>query len=287
MGGAPKHGLRRLAVTGLDNGVVDPSPLQLNVSQPVMLAKAIEKVSETTGNGGGRTGLLLPDVVARVNVLDFETLPAKIKEMESLLRWRIKDSLGYSPEDAQLSYQELHRGPGFIELLVVAVKKDVLGQYLGVIEPLRGSPTLVLPATMALLPLLSDIEPGGQLLTHVCCGGVTHALVEGNRLRFWRSRRLPQQDEESTSNEVISEAARAVASVRDRLGLDVQRAWLCARPLAGEGLKQALRQALNVPVDDLPVDARFDSGLKPEEKPLLSMFAAPLAGIISNAGRSQ
>ncbi|MGH9401226.1 MAG: hypothetical protein ACRD2P_03860, partial [Terriglobia bacterium] len=192
LAGAPKGGVRRLALTGLDAGVIEPSPSQVNVAKPEMLGQAIRTVSKSIGSGGGRTALLLPDAAVRVNILEFETIPSKRNDLEALLRWRIKDSLGFAVEEARISYQETRRAAGKIELLVVAVKKDVLAQYEALIEPVRGSPATVLPATIALLPLLPESDPGVQLLTHVCSGWVTHALVEGERLRFWRSRQLAQ-----------------------------------------------------------------------------------------------
>ncbi|MGH9352640.1 MAG: hypothetical protein ACRD2G_10845 [Terriglobia bacterium] len=280
---APKRGLRRLAVTGLDAGVVEPSPSQMNVAKPEMLSQAIKVVSDAIGSGGGRTALLLPDAAVRVNILDFETLPSKKKEMEALVRWKIKDSLGFAVEEARISYQKARRAPGKIELLVIAVKKDVLAQYEAVIEDERGGPAVVLPATFTLLALLPETDPGVQLLIHVCSGWVTHALVEGERLRFWRSRQLAQN---SGTTEVVSEAARAAASARDRMGLEIARAWLCSRPLLGDGLRDALQKTLNVAVEDLPLDRTFEAGLGAEEKPLYGLFAAPLAGMILNSGRA-
>lgn len=279
---APKRGLRRLALRGLDAGVIEPSPLQMNVAKPETLDKAIRAVSSAIGNGGGRTALLLPDAAVRVNILDFETLPPKKNEMESLLRWKIKDNLGFAAQEARISYQETHRAPGKIELLVIAVKNNVLAQYEGAIESTRGGPSVILPATAALLPLLPETEPGVQLLTHVCSGWVTHALVEGERLRSWRSRQLVQSSEIA---EVVSEAARAQASARDRMGLEITRAWLCSRPLLGEGLRDSLQKTLGLAVEDLPLDRTFEAGLGAEEKPLYGLFAAPLAGMISNLGR--
>ncbi|MGH9401227.1 MAG: hypothetical protein ACRD2P_03865 [Terriglobia bacterium] len=85
---------------------------------------------------------------------------------------------------------------------------------------------------------------------------------------------------------MVSEAARAAASARDRMGLEIARAWLCSRPLLGDGLRDALQKTLNAPVEDLPLDRTFEAGLRPEEKPLYGLFAAPLAGMILNSGKA-
>ncbi|MDE3180309.1 MAG: hypothetical protein KGM47_11705 [Acidobacteriota bacterium] len=285
IGGQPKPGLRRLSVTALSGDIVNPSPILPNVSNPSALGEAIRKAVRSIG--GGRTGLILPDGAVRVSVLEFETLPAKPKEMESLLRWRIKEGLGFSPESARLSYQQIRGAEGRIEVLVAAVKPEVMAQYEAAIEAVRGVPVLALPATLALLPLLSEDEPGGQLLTHVCSGWVTHAVVEGPRLRLWRTRELGRGGAAAETEEVVSEAARAAASTRDRLGLEIRKAWLCSRPMAADGLKSALSPAVGLAVEDLEVGKNLGAGLDPGEQPLFGMFAAPLAGLISNAGRAQ
>lgn len=283
-GGGASPALRRMAVAGLDPGILDPSPAQSNVKQPEGLSQALGKISKAVGNGGGRYGLLIPDVVVRVSVLNFEALPAKAKELEALIRWKIKDSLGFPAEEAHLSYQIIHQEPSRIELLVVAVNQAVLAEYESLLEPFRGRAFLILPTTMALLPLLSEAEAGGQLLTHVCSGYVTHAVVEGERLRFWRSRRLAWPEGDQTA-EIVSEAARAAASARDRMGVEIARAWCCARPAAGDRLNPALSEALGLPVENLPCGANLEQPLSAEERPLFAPFGAPLAGLLANCGK--
>ncbi len=284
--GSGKPAVRRLAVKALDRGVVDPSASQLNLAKPDALASALLSVSKSMGAGGGPTALLLPDAAVRVCLLEFETLPSKPKEREALLAWRIKDNLGFSPDEARLSYQEMHRAPGIVELLVLAIKKAVLAEYEKAIERARGSFAFVLPASLALLPLLSQTDATCQLLTHACSGCVTHALVDGERLRFWRTRQLTRADGDSGTAEVVSEASRAAASVRDRFNLKIERAWCCSRPGGGADLIAALEAALGVPVNPLPLGTGVEAGLRPDEKPLFGLFGAPLAGMISNLGRS-
>lgn len=281
-------GVRRIAVKAVEPDVVSPSPLTPNIAKPEALSEAIAAVSKAIGNGGGRAGLLLPDGALRVCLLEFETLPSKPKDLNSLLRWRIKDSLGFAPEEARLAYQECFRSVGRVELLVLAARADVIAQYEGALEGVRGAPVLTLPATLALLPLLAGDEPGGQLLTHVCANWVTHALVEGNRLRFWRTRPL-SSGEDMGADEVISEAARAAASARDRLGVEISKAWFCSRPAPDESLRAALSATLGCPVENLTgarsaTGVLLDAALDAEERPLFGMFAAPLTGLIANAG---
>lgn len=274
----PDAGLRRLAVKGLDSGVISPSPAQKNVVKVEALASAVLDAATAVGNSGGRAALLLPDGSVRVTVLDFETLPAKKKDRDELVRWKMKESLGFPVSEARISYQETFRAQGKAEVLAIAVHEDALAQYEAALEPVRGAPFLVWPATLALLPLLPVSEEGAQLLTHICSGWITHVVVENERIRFWRSRELGRDP----ASEAAAEAARAAASARDRMGLAIAKAWFCARPFLADGTKEALSQALGMAVSDLALNPAFEAGLKLDEKPLYAMFAAPAAGMIMN-----
>lgn len=285
LSGSPA-GLRRMAMAEVIPGLVQPSATQMNISDAGELSRSLGKLRGTVGNGG-RWGLLIPDAVARVNLLRFETLPSKTAEVEALLRWRIRESLGFPPEQARLAYQTTQRGPGGVELLAVAVKDDVAAQYEAALEPhQRDSASLILPVTLPLLALLPEPEPAGQLLTHVYSGCVTHAVIEGDQLRFWRSRLLAQHEADLQVEEVLSEAARAVASARDRLGIQIGRAWRCVRTAASEALSQGLSRVLGMEAENLPLGDRLDALLSAEEKLLFRPFGAPLAAIVANAKRS-
>ncbi|MGH9327785.1 MAG: hypothetical protein ACRD2B_14040 [Terriglobia bacterium] len=279
-------GVRRVAVESLSSGVLDPSPIQPNITKPDLLARALQAVTQTVRNGGGRLGLLLPDAVARVSVVSFGTLPAKSAELKALLNWRIKETLGFAPEDAQISWQTSHTEAGMVEFLLVAIKRNVLRQYEASLKALHAAPVLILPVTLALLALLPGDEPGVQLLTHAYSGWVTHVVVEGNRLRLWRNRPLSGPVGGAGTSEIISEAARAVNSTRDRLGLEITRGWCCVRPNIDDELVQELARTLGLPVENLSLRPDFGAALGSEEKILFAPFGAPLAGLIVNSGKA-
>ncbi|MGH9444478.1 MAG: hypothetical protein ACRD3O_01895 [Terriglobia bacterium] len=273
--------LRRIGVTRLDSGIVEPSPLQLNVAEAQRLMDRLRETGKPMGARKGQVALLIPDAVARVSVLAFETLPAKKKDREALIRWRIKDTLGFAPEDASVSYQVTSDAPGSIEVLAVAVKTEILEQYETALKTFNAGIALTLPVTMALLPLLPGNGAGAQLLTHRGAGWVTNAVVTGERLRFWRSRSVASN---GGTPEIVPEAARAAASVRDRLGIEISRAWYCARPPDESGYAGQIGHELGLPVEPLPLEDSIQAALGAEERELLSSFGAPVAGLIANRG---
>src|SRR5208282_1943209 len=93
------------------------------------------------------------------------------------------------PEEARLTFQVVGNQPGALEVLGVAARGSVLAEYEAAMERLNGGPVLVLPASVALLPLLPE-DDSGQLLLHLCPGSLTAVVVASNRVRYWRTRPL-------------------------------------------------------------------------------------------------
>ncbi len=237
-----KRQVQSFVMAELPAGVLAPSANKSNVTDSAALRRTVAEVSARVGNGGGKLGLLIPDVAARVALLQFETLPEDHGEAETLVLWRMREFLPYAPEEARLSYQVLAKQAGAVEVLAVAVRGSVLAEYEAAMEGINGGPALVLPASMALLPLLPD-EEGGQLLLHLCPGALTALVMASNRVRYWRTRPL-EGNAASNPEEVGREAARVLATCQDNLSMQVQNVWFCARPPAEQEVEVALSKAL-------------------------------------------
>jgi hypothetical protein len=274
--------LRNIGVTGLSPNTVVPAVNGPNIADTADLERALKATARPVANGAARFGLLFPDGAARVSVLSFETLPESSKQAHALMRWKMKETLPYPLEEARISYQVMVRDAERIEVLAVAAKASVLAEYERALEKVYGRPALVLPATLALLPLLPSTEGLGQLLIHLCSGSITSAVTAGSRLRLWRTRQLGRPDWSELCRQAVAESARVVASCRDHLRVEISQIWLCARPQGGPGFCAELSQALAHPVELLEPDPDFGAALTGEDHNLFESFGAPAAGLIVN-----
>ena len=261
-----------------------PHPSRPNVANQEEIRRAIQEVAGVVGNGSSRVGLVVPDGAVRVAVLSFETLPDDLKDAEALVRWRMKERLPYAPEEARVSFQILSREPGQVEVLAVTARNSVLFEYEAALEPINGGPVLILPATLALLPLLPEGETGGHLLLHVHSHYVTAVVVAGSRPCLWRTRELDPATGEDPAKAVASEAARILASARDHLKIDLEQAWLCARPSASPETVSAVAGAISHEVEVLTPRPDLGAALPSEERTLFEQFGATVAGLLANAG---
>ncbi len=279
-GSSPR--LRSIGVAGLDAHTLMPLVNEPNIVNPADLSRALQAVNTAIGNGTTRFGLLLPDGAARVSILLFETLPENRKEAHALMRWRMKEALPFPLEEARISHQAVVQEAERIEVLAVAAKASVLAEYERALEQVNGGPVVVLPATLALLPLLPETEGAGQLLIHLCSGSITSTVTAGNRLRLWRTRRLGPLDSSELCRQAQAEAARVIASSRDHLKVEISQIWLCARPPAGSEFGAELSRALGHSVELLKPNPDFAAALSSEDRNLFESFGAPAAGLILN-----
>ncbi|MGO9271140.1 MAG: hypothetical protein ACLQOO_12945 [Terriglobia bacterium] len=274
--------VRRIHVAALPPQAVSPHAGHTNVTNPDAVREAATAVMSALGNGSDRFGLLLSDAATRVGVLAFESLPDDHGDAEDLVRWKLGEGLPFPAEEARIHYQVLLNQPGHVEVLAVAGRDTVLGQYESVLGPARGIPALVLPATMALLPLMPERNDAGQLLLHLCCRWVTAVVVLGSRVCFWRTREVRPGDADMVAD-VATEAARVLAGARDHMQVEMGHVWLCARPMAPAGLEGALALATGCQVKELAPAADLGSLLAGEERLDFERYGAVAAGLASNS----
>ena len=273
--------VRRMEVAELEPGALNPHPGRSNVAQAEALRRAVLTVIEAIGNGGGRTGLLVSDGAVRGVVLPFETVPESAGELESLVRWRMKQHLPFPPEDARLSCQVSRPAAGGFEVLALASASSVLSEYESALKGANGS--LILPAAAALLPLLPEESGAGQLLVNLCSGWITTVVVEANRVCLWRTRELLELLPKEQVNAVATEAARVAASARDHLKVEIGQVWLCARPPAASELATEVARVVSKQVRVLRPKSELGGTLPVAERATFERFGAPIAGLLANA----
>jgi len=273
--------VRRVAVRQIEDGALDPLAARPNLVKQEVVRRAIREVLETVGDRNDRLGVLLPDPSVRVAVLRFETLSSRREEAEALVRWKMGSILPFPAEEARVSYQLLAKTEQSVEVLAMAVRNSVVTEYEAALEDLGAGPTLVLPATAALLPLLPAGHQGSQVLVHVCSGSVTSVVVVGDGISFWRNR----QSERATApgdDEVVSEFARVVAACRDHLKSEIEDVYIYVRPPTNSSLDDEIGKVTGRRVQFLSSPESRTGGLPPAEKKILESFGMTFAGLLEN-----
>ena len=276
--------VRRMGVATLEPGSLTPHPGRPNIGNAAAVRHAVQRVRESMGDRDGRAGLLVSDGAVRVALLSFETVPDKRPELDSLVRWRMKENLPFSPEEARLSYQvspARSGGSAGFEALVLAARGSVLSEYEEALEGADGR--LILPATAALLPLLPQESAVGQLLVNLCSGWITSVVVWGDRVSFWRTREMVEREPREQAQVVATEVARVCASARDHLQVEVPRVWLCVRPPTSDDFASEVGRAVGQEIRLLAPPVEVGASLPSAERTPFERFGAPLAGLLMNS----
>ncbi len=143
-GGATKREVLFTKVVDLPGGMVIQNYASQNLHDPegltAILRDAVGAVDHHTIR---RAALSLPDSLFRVQIFDFDDLPAKRRDREHLIRWRIEKAAAFDASDIVIRYQILrHQEKGFT-LLVCAAKRDVISQYEALLVDLGLEPWAV------------------------------------------------------------------------------------------------------------------------------------------------
>ena len=275
----------RVALGDVEAGAIVPSLSRPNFAGPEEVGRKVVAVAHALGSDRGPFGVVLPDAAVRVTVLEFETLPPDRKEQEALIRWKMKPLLPFPVEEARLSFEVELREPEGIEAVVMAVRKSVAAEYESALNDLSGDVALVLPSSAALLPLLSEDAPAGELLMNISPTQLTAVVAKGRQIRLWRNQATNGTSSAEGLAGVTEEAVRTLAAAHDHLGLEIDRLRICARPRATKDWADELSRRVAREVKSLTPDPwEVGTKLTEEEGQLLEEFGATVAGLLANAG---
>lgn len=147
----------------LPAGAVLPGLTETNVADASSLTAALRQVLEAVGGMGREAALLLPDLAVRVALLEFEELPHHGEELDALVRFRLRKTLPFDPDQAALAVQVMRSG---LRRGVVAVtaSRERLNEYEDAFAAAGGRAAQVLPAGLAALMARAELGHGTLLL---------------------------------------------------------------------------------------------------------------------------
>jgi type IV pilus assembly protein PilM len=176
--------LELCSTSELAPGCVVPELTETNLRQPDAVISALR---ETLGNVGARSRdlvVVLPDAAVRVALLDFETLPEKRDEAESVVRFRLRKSLPFDVDKAKVSYQA-QTANGTVRVVAAVALNSVVAEYEAVIREAGFVPGVVLPSMLAALG--GAPADRGTLVVKVDSRTTSIAILDHQQLLLFRT----------------------------------------------------------------------------------------------------
>jgi Tfp pilus assembly PilM family ATPase len=284
-----EHGGSRVlsshASEALPAGAVEPGLNAANVHDPAALTAALKAALDQVSPRPRRVALVLPDPVAKLSLVRFDKVPAKLQDLDQLIRWQIRKGAPFKIEDAQVSWV-----PGSViagggrEYVVTVARRDVVESYERACEGAGAYAGIVDLASVNLVNAVLAGQPAGAersdwLLVHVAFDYITLAIVRGGDVIFFRSRAAERDDDLS---DVVHQTA---MYHEDRLGGGgFSRVVLAGASARGADEGARLRRDLEERVGSRiePLDFRGVVGLRDRivAGPELLDSLAPSIGVI-------
>lgn len=181
---ASDKALEVFTVRHLSPGTVVPGLGGANIQDASGLRTAVRGALAALSGGARDVIAVLPDAAVRVLLLEFEDLPAKQQERDSVIRFRLKKSLPFDVEHAALSC-DVRRSNGTIQVVAAVSPQEVVKEYEAAFRDAGYSPGVVLPSSLAALGLLDGQRPA--LMLKVDAENITVAATVNQELRLMRT----------------------------------------------------------------------------------------------------
>ena len=211
------------ALPEVDAGV---SVFRPNIGSPGEIVPRIKRLLESTGTKPGKISLIVPDNLAKVSLLTIPELPPSKKQLNEVIRFKLKRAVPFRLEDAIISYQPLAgAGPG-VTLLVVLILRAAVEQYERMFEAAGTRPGLVDLCSANLLNLCrSKIQTNGKngkgdiALLNRTEAYFSLMILHESRLVFYRCKSYgsDQQDTETARRLMSRELNTSLSYYQDKL----------------------------------------------------------------------
>jgi type IV pilus assembly protein PilM len=140
---------------------------------------------------GSEIGVVIPDSAARIAFLNAENLPADPKEQLTFVRWKLKKTVPFDVDSAQIAFKPVGRhagngaAKGGVDLLVALSPRAIVQQYETLMEDLNLHAGFIVPSTLAALNLFNP-PAEDSLFVKVAPDCVTTSIFQRQRMTFYR-----------------------------------------------------------------------------------------------------
>lgn len=178
----------------LPGDAIVASLAEKNVRDPVAVLEIARDALHRVGARGFEVSVVIPDDSSRIAFVTAERLPAKSEEREAFIRWKLKKTVPFDVDAAQLAYHVLGppMGPGEkgMELLVALSPRSIVQEYEGLLEKLGIHAGYVVPSSIAAMNLYPAALPGSRpedvLFVRIGPDSIATMVFQNDRPRFYR-----------------------------------------------------------------------------------------------------
>ena len=233
----------------LEEQSLTPSPSTPNMLRPQSFRDALGRMGART-EGTETAALVIPDYAVRMAILDFEEFPSGEEERNALVRFRLRKSVPFHIEEAQVAYAIQLQEQKRIEVLAVAIARPILTEYESLFLEAGFRLGIVTPSCVAALPLYATNEGGLSMVAKIAGTTLSVLLIQQGRIRLVRCLDLAAGEAETATQKdegILDLLQQTLAFAEDQIGERPKRLLLCGFGPHADSLGAMAEQELQLP----------------------------------------
>jgi type IV pilus assembly protein PilM len=200
---------RHVIVSGVDSShkkivgkTVEPLPgdaiigslAEKNLRDLTAVLEVTSDAVRQAGLRGFEVSVVIPDESSRIAFVTAESLPAKSEDREAFIRWKLKKSVPFDVDSAQIAFQIL--GPSLsadekgVELMVALSPRSIVEEYEHLLQRLDLHAGYVIPSTLAAMNLYPSASAGSRpedsVFVKISPDSIATMVFQNDRPRFYR-----------------------------------------------------------------------------------------------------
>ena len=182
-----RHSVQAKIASALPEGTITNSHSEPNIRNRESVRSLVKQLLSEAGFAGSEIALVIPDDIVRIAFVTAESRSKKSEEIETFIRWKLKKTVPFDVDSAQLAYRPVGspNGSSPIDILVALSPRSVIGEYENLFDDLDIHAGMVTPSTLAALNLLNP-PAGDSLVLKVTPDCVTTTIFKDARIQFYR-----------------------------------------------------------------------------------------------------
>jgi len=233
------------AVRSVPTDCIPASIFQQPAGANTELVGQLRELFEVTGTRPGRVSLVLPDNLAKVSLLTLPERPASQRQLDELVRSKMRRAVPFRLEEAKISYQLLPAEGRQVGVLVLLVRKNLVDRFEQALGALGARVGLIDISTPNLInlyrPRLAAACRDGKDVALLNCASNYFSLVivRNERLIFFRCKTFSTESRPTNGSNgfLVREVASSFSYYREKL--------------AGQGVEHVFVRGLHAPFEEI------------------------------------
>ncbi len=251
------------------------------------LTARFREMFELTGTRPGRISLVLPDNLAKISLLTLPERPSSQRQLDELVRSKMRRAVPFRLEEAAISYQVLPGEARQVALLVLLTPRHVIDRFEQSLASLGARVGLIDIATPNLINLCRQrLETGSRdgkdmALLNCASNYFSLVIVRDGRLIFFRCKTLSPEGEAVNDGNgfLVREVASSLSYYREKLdGQGIESVIVRGLDVSVEEVAEKLRALDLTHVESVGASVNVDLAPGDRLDPALALRLAPALG---------